>query len=303
MGCGPSAALASGPDADPQGDVEHSLLSGTLDEASLARLQRQPMLSLYVASTPADTRAERGHFESHVWPRLREVCEARGLGFEVVDLRGVLIDCSKRDCDGAHVSLADLCLSEAARCCELSADGAAAFLLFSGDRYRGGPLLPRRVPAAELEALLARIPAEAPVRALIKSWYRLDSNSSPEPQAVLRGMEEMAAEAGALGNSFAAAEGLMAEALRAAAPRAGLAPDRMDEWTLSLTHKVGGCLRGCLYSLHIEIAEWPVPLHCAPSLSLLPSRLRLSSWLYKAHNRSLEHGQPREREGEKLRYI
>ena len=79
-----------------------------------------------------------------------------------------------------------------ARCCERSARGAAAFVFLSSERY-GWRALPRRVPAAELEAMLDHLPDSADPRAaaVIRSWYWVDANALPEPEAVLRGEGEV----------------------------------------------------------------------------------------------------------------
>ena len=71
----------------------------------------------------------------------------------------------------------------------------------------------------------------------MRSWYRTDENALPEPEAVLRSKEEVGTDPGAPIREFSNAEKIMATALREAAVSAGLPAERLDEWTLSVTHK------------------------------------------------------------------
>ena len=112
-------------------------------------------------------------------------------------------------------------------------------MLLSGERY-GWRALPRRVPAAELEALLAHV-SDAHAASVAQSWYFVDANSLPEPEAVLRSLDEVKKDPEAPVREFFGpgnAEEIMSTALREAAVSARLPAERLDEWLLSVTHKV-----------------------------------------------------------------
>ena len=142
----------------------------------------------------------------------------------------------------------ELCLAEVARCAQRS-DGTA-FVLLSGERY-GWRALPRRVPAAEMAALLRQVPAGSPVLTCVAAWYREDANAEP-PEYLLRSLGEVAADtltpaqfasfwgdakAGLCGPVRASAQVVLATALRAAAQQAELPSHRVEAWNLSVTHK------------------------------------------------------------------
>ena len=66
-------------------------------------------------------------------------------------------------------------------------------VLLSGERY-GRRMLPRRMPAAELDRLLTSLPpSDARARAALSTWYRVDANALPEPEAVLLRAEGLVA--------------------------------------------------------------------------------------------------------------
>ena len=169
MGCGSSTAhvdepfLGSHKSKALDDPWRAALLAGTLDEATLERLLRPPAMTLYVSSD-RDAGPERDHLRAKVWPRLHQLCDQQRLLLEIVDLH------SGGD-DAVEGGAPELCLSEVARCCARSADGAAAFLLLSTERY-GRRALPRRVPAAELTTLMAHLPetADPSARAMIDTW-------------------------------------------------------------------------------------------------------------------------------------
>ena len=106
------------------------------------------------------------------------------------------------------------------------------------------------MPAAEYEALLAHVPADAPARSSLQLWYRRDDNHLPEAQAeggdggdgvyVLRRISEVVDERGGGGageRDFAKAEPAMAALLREAAEKAALPADRAAAYNLSVTAK------------------------------------------------------------------
>ena len=161
-------SIARGDDSEAGGCDETAwrgdLMAGTLDEATLERLHRPPMMSLFVASTVLDSWPEREHWRLQLWPRVAALCEQRGMAFELADLRWGVNEKMMRLHDAP-----ELCQAEVARCCERSANGAAAFLLLATESY-GWRALPRRVPAAELAKIMAGMPTESPARSVVESW-------------------------------------------------------------------------------------------------------------------------------------
>ena len=233
-----SSAAAAGNDSD--GSHNHdatraALMDGTLDEATLQRLDRPPTMTIYVASTLYDLYAERNYWKLNLWPRIKELCEKRGLGFELVDLKWGVTDVMTFD----HATN-EVCMAEVARCCERTAEGAAAFLLVSSECY-GWCALPPRVPASEMATLLAHVPASSTkARDVVESWYKIDKNALPEPMAVLRSMREVKDDMSAPAREYFGpgnAEEIISTVLREAAVAAELPQARLDEWNLSVTHR------------------------------------------------------------------
>jgi NACHT domain- and WD repeat-containing protein len=140
---------------------------------------------VFVSSTFDDLREERNRLQEFVFPRLQELCEARGARFQAIDLRwGV----------GAEASLDQqtipICLAEVKRCQLLSP--RPNFVVLLGDRYGWHPL-PPHVEAGEFEELLEHVSDSA--RDLLlwnerqpehrRGWYRKDDNAVP-PEYCLR---------------------------------------------------------------------------------------------------------------------
>jgi len=172
---------------------------------------------VFVSSTFRDLKAERDALQEKVFPQLRAHCAAKGYGFQAVDLRwGIGEEAS------AGQRTMRICLSEVARCQELSP--RPNFVVLLGDRYGWRPL-PEVVGAAELEALAALLaPADL---AAAEAAYSRDDNAVP-PQYVLRprGNGETSYDADAL-------RGALAEAAR----RAGLPGTAAARYTLSATEQ------------------------------------------------------------------
>ena len=99
-----------------------------------------------------------------------------------------------------------------------------------------------------MEELLRRVqgdPELAPALPTIISWYCLDENVLPKAVYELRPMSVVRDDASVpeSARDFWAAEKVMAAALRAAAKRAELPRERLEDWSLSVTHKVGAGAR------------------------------------------------------------
>ena len=212
-----------------------ALLAGALGEAELTHLGRPPGIALYLCSTWGDTTAERDYWQHFLFPSLGALCTTLGLGFEVVDLRWGVPDAAAHD-----RGRTELCLSELARCCDVSAPGAVAVVHLSGERY-GWRQLPSRVPLAELEAIMKHMPPDSIERAVLDASYRADANALPSPVAKLRSPKEVSVDASPEVVAYLAAPEAAQEALSVAvttaAEAAGLPSDAVDEWRLSVTHK------------------------------------------------------------------
>ena len=138
------------------------------------------------------------------------------------------------------------------RRCARESSGAFVLLL-AGQRY-GWRALPKRLPAAALERLLARLerassampapgpgPAREPVgeAALVRAWYARDENALGGAEYVLRPVSEVEADAavpkaarsfwGDKSKKLASAQDAIAECLRRAAREAAAAEEEAGE--------------------------------------------------------------------------
>ena len=133
---------------------------------------------VFVSSTFEDFKEERGRLQAHVFPRLEELCAARGARFQAIDLRwGVSEEA------GLDQRAIAICLEEIARCQRVTP--RPNFLVLLGDRYGWRPL-PARVEADELDEILAVVPEDdRPLLARderpdgANGWYRRDDNAVP----------------------------------------------------------------------------------------------------------------------------
>ena len=127
---------------------------------------------VFVSSTFEDLKVERNALQERVFPRLREVCAARGARFQAIDLRwGV-----SREAALDHQAIA-ICLREIARCQAITP--RPNFIALLGDRYGWRPL-PAAIPAEKFARIRVALVA-APEVALLDEWYGrwLDANSIP----------------------------------------------------------------------------------------------------------------------------
>jgi hypothetical protein len=132
--------------------------------------QKPRIFRLFVSSTFSDMVAERNALQEHVFPHLRQFCEARGARFQAIDLRwGISQEA------GLNQRATDVCLNEIARCQRMT--NRPNFLLLIGDRYGWQPL-PDDIPAAEWDMLVPRI-SDVSDQALLNEWYKRDDNALP----------------------------------------------------------------------------------------------------------------------------
>lgn len=116
-------------------------------------------IRVFVSSTFRDMHAERDYLNRFVFPRLRHLCEHRGVDFVAVDLRwGITREESEQ-----HLAV-DLCLREIERC-------RPFFLALIGDRYGWVPP-PDHIAADAFERVRAHlVPAD---QTLLDQYYRVD---------------------------------------------------------------------------------------------------------------------------------
>jgi len=189
--------------------------------------QASRVFRVFVSSTFTDLEAERDALQTLVFPKLREHCAESGYSFQAIDLRwGIGVEAS------AGQRTMRICLDELARCQAVTP--RPNFLVLLGDRYGWRPL-PEEVPAAEFEAVRAKLEPDA--QALAGTWYRLDENAVPDehkPPGVYRLQPRGADEETAWNH----AQRVLAPALRKAALAAGLADsDAFVKYTASATEQ------------------------------------------------------------------
>jgi hypothetical protein len=127
---------------------------------------------LFVSSTFSDMKAERDLLQREVFPRVRQLCSAKGLRFQAIDLRwGVSEEA------GLHNRTMRICLGELQRCLENRIK--PNFLILLGDRYGWRPL-PEAISAGLFERLEKSIRTnDAKLAQLLTHHYRRDANAVP----------------------------------------------------------------------------------------------------------------------------
>jgi hypothetical protein len=121
---------------------------------------------IFVSSPFRDLKAEREALQRFVFPRLRELCLAKGARFQAIDLRwGVSKEAA------LDQQTVPICLAEIKRCQEMTP--RPNFVVLLGDRYGWQPL-PSAIPEEEFRALAVGV--DDP---LLRGWYRLDENAVP----------------------------------------------------------------------------------------------------------------------------
>jgi hypothetical protein len=107
---------------------------------------------VFVSSTFSDLKAERDALQARVFPRLRELCAARGARFQAIDLRWGVSQEASRDQQTMNI-----CLGEIARCQEVTP--RPNFIVLLGDRYGWCPP-PPQIPADEFSQISQQVSAD-----------------------------------------------------------------------------------------------------------------------------------------------
>ena len=128
---------------------------------------------VFVSSTFGDLTAERSELQKEVFPKLRDLCRARGASFQAVDLRwGISRDAAEDQ------QTMRICLGEIDRCRDITA--RPNFIILLGNRYGWRPV-PEEIPANEFEHIHDHLYANEPTgtdRKLLERWYRRDDNGA-----------------------------------------------------------------------------------------------------------------------------
>ena len=89
---------------------------------------RSRTFRIFVSSTFNDMKAERNALQEHVFPKLREMCEAKGCRFQAIDLRWGVSEEAALDQQTMNI-----CLTELKRCQVVSP--RPNFIVLLGRRY------------------------------------------------------------------------------------------------------------------------------------------------------------------------
>ncbi|XP_067656688.1 NACHT domain- and WD repeat-containing protein 1-like [Haliotis asinina] len=128
-------------------------------------------IRIFFSSTFTDMTVERNMLMKESVPRLRDYCLARGLDFQVVDMRwGV------REETSVDQMTTEMCLREVNNCQEISM--GPNFVVFLGDRYGSCPL-PSTVPVTDFRVFHRVAMAMGKDIYLLDKWYLLDNNAEP----------------------------------------------------------------------------------------------------------------------------
>lgn len=139
-------------------------------------MQRR-MIRIFVSSTFQDFETERNQLIQEVYGKLETLCRRNGFSFQIIDLRwGV----SKEDA-AENLSI-QICLSEIARCQELSPE--VNFLIMVGERYGWIPL-PVQISEQEWNILTSDIFRGSKEEQMLSTYYRQDKNNSAQPYCLL----------------------------------------------------------------------------------------------------------------------
>ena len=178
---------------------------------------------LFVSSTFNDLKAERDALQTHVYPRLRELCRARGARFLAVDLRwGVSQEA------GRAQNTMQICLNEIERCQQTTLK--PNFLVLLGDRYGWRPL-PPEIPADEFELIQGQV-GDEPDQELLVRWYRRDENAVP-PVYILQPRDSEYA----VDEHWSQVENRLTVLLRWAVARLDLNQEQRLKYEASATHQ------------------------------------------------------------------
>lgn len=183
---------------------------------------------VFVSSTFDDLTEERNALQKEVFPRLAEVCQARGASFQAIDLRwGVRAEASLAQ------KAIEICLAEIERCQATLLK--PNFIVLLGDRYGWRPL-PTFIEAEEFRVVCERItPAED--RRRVERWYQLDRNAVP-PVMLLKARSEKQGTARFIEpDVWMREEAFLRDCLRVAAEKVGLPRTARNKYQASATHQ------------------------------------------------------------------
>jgi len=129
--------------------------------------QKTKNFRVFISSTFADMKHERGILLRNAFPRLEKFCEENNAKFQAVDLRWGVNEDAARD-----QKTLQICFNEIARCQKISPK--PNFLILLGDRYGWQPI-PEFVPKEEGDAIFNFLQGDQ--KAVFEHWYKPDFNS------------------------------------------------------------------------------------------------------------------------------
>ncbi|XP_062618909.1 uncharacterized protein LOC134280509 [Saccostrea cucullata] len=144
------------------------MLQGNMD--NLPNLPRS-VVRIFISSTFSDMRAERNILSHEVFPKLKQLCLAKDLDFQVVDMRWGVTEDSQND----H-SVEKICLQEIENCQKLSL--GPNFVAIIGDRYGFRPI-PTEIFQDDFKIILSYVTKDIDLK-LLDTWYKLDENCKPQ---------------------------------------------------------------------------------------------------------------------------
>lgn len=127
------------------------------------------MIRIFISSTFNDLKQERDALHHVVFPRLRDLCNRRGIRFQPVDLRWGVSEEASHD-----QQTMEICLEEIHR--SQSVSPRPNFVVLLGQRY-GWRALPFQIPATEFETMEVYLQPDK--RERLRLWYRRDDNAIP----------------------------------------------------------------------------------------------------------------------------
>ena len=129
--------------------------------------QQTKTFRVFISSTFADMKQERGILIRDAFPRLEKYCEENNARFQAVDLRWGVNEDAARD-----QKTLQICFNEIARCQKISPK--PNFLILLGDRYGWQPI-PEIIPKDEGDAMGNFLIGKQ--KELFEYWYKQDFNS------------------------------------------------------------------------------------------------------------------------------
>ncbi|CAF1235202.1 unnamed protein product [Adineta steineri] len=159
----------------PEQEYNEEQVAEILQHVYIGKLDNLPSLAskivrIFTSSTFTDTSMERNSLMQHTYPKLKEYCrEKHGLEFQVVDMRWGVRDEATDD----HKTT-ELCMQEIDNCQRVSV--GPNFVVFLCQKYGYRPL-PTKIEEGEFSKVISVSSTED--AALLKQWYKLDSNNIP----------------------------------------------------------------------------------------------------------------------------